>query len=96
MNREQMYKELVETGSVEVWTNENWSVGLQVWDNGVVHFYISGLNGCGNGMMYSEDDDCIAWDWIPFPKYAQKRAEAKWVKALYWRYKKEFTPSLCY
>lgn len=84
-----MFKELKETGVVELWSNGKWNVGLEVWDNGVLHFYISDECICANGIMYEEDDTHVVWDWIPFPKYVKDKANAKWVKAMYWRYKKE-------
>lgn len=94
--REALYKELLEDKAVELWSNDKWNVGLEVWDNGVIHFFISDEYICANGIMYDEDGDCIKWDWTPFPNYVCEIANRKWVKAMYFQYKKEFTPHLCY
>lgn len=96
MNKEELYKTLVETGKVEIWSNQKWSVGLEVWDNGVVHVYALEDYVRANGMLYNEWSERVVWDWTPFPAYVSVKANMKKVKELYWRYMKEFTPSLCY
>lgn len=85
MNKQELLEKLLETGSVRVWSNAKWEVGLEFWDNGSIHAYITDGWTYANGIKYDTDsiEGSFAWDWIPFPKYVRDRANSNKMKWLY-------------
>lgn len=83
----ELFEELKREGSVVVSKSGKWTIGLEVWDNGSCHVFVSDDCICANGIMYDEEGT-VMWDWMPFSDSAKAKANSRTVKKLYWDYKR--------